>query len=410
MKKLLLFLFSAVLLVSCSNELPDHHLSVKRDRAMLAYLVANNSLDGDIMQNVLWMYESLVASPDTCTLLVYYKPSPSNGSIDVPQILEFRTDGYGNINGMPAADWGDINISRMLQCAKIHPAHEGIATDPYVMEEVLKEMQHIAPAKSYGLIFGSHATGWLPAKGTISTFSFGEDGNSSNSINIPELAKTLEKSFPDRNLDFVMFDACMMGTAEVAYELRHATRYCFASVMETPGIGMPYNRFFDLLYNETVDWQTVCNTIVGFNAEDTSRAWGTYAAIDCSKMETLAEVVREELSRHGETVRGLDYTGIQQYGIRSYKYFSFDLEDYLARVNGGAVPEAIRDVMSQVVVAKNCLSGPRYGIDGLVIDDKRFSGLGMYDPCNVNQRTWSTYYISSIAWYQAAGWEEVIRN
>lgn len=407
MKKLLLCLFSILLLVSCSNELPDYHLSVKKNRTMLAYLVANNNLDGDIMKNVLWMYESLVASPDSCTLLVYYKPSSSNGNLDVPQILEFRTDGYGNINGVPA-DWGDVTISRMLQYAKIHQAREGLATDPYVMEDILKTMQSIAPSKSYGLIFGSHASGWLPVPTTYSARSFGDDGGSKNSINIPELSQTLEESFPDNNLDFVMFDACMMGTAEVAYELRNATRYCFASVMETPRIGMPYDRIFDLLYEDEVNWQSVCDIIIGFNAEDADRAWGTYAAFDCTKMEELAEAVKVELVRNKEAVKSFDYTKVQQYGIYPYKYFSFDLVDYLTKLNGGTTPDAIRDVMSQVVVAKNCLSGAQYSFSGLVIDDSRFCGMGMYDPCNLNQSTWNTYYTSSVAWYKAVGWEEVM--
>ena len=103
-----------------------------------------------------------------------------------------------------------------------------------------------------------------------------------------------------------------------------------------------------------------------------------------------------------------DYTKVQQYGVFSYKYFSFDLVDYLTKVNGGTTPDAIRHAMSQVVVAKNCLSGARYNFNGLVIDDSRFCGMGMYDPCNVNNGTWNTYYTSSIAWYKAVGWEEVM--
>lgn len=409
MKKLLSFLFSLLLLVSCSNELPESHLSVKRDRTILAYLVANNNLDGDIMQNVKWMYESLVASPDTCTLLVYYKPAPSNGNIDVPQILEFRTDGYGNVNGMPVADRENITISSMMKCAKISQVNDGTATDPGVMEDVLKRMKQLAPSKSYGLIFGSHATGWLPAPNTLSTYSFGQDGSRFNSIDIPELAQTLERSFPDGNLDFVMFDACMMGTAEVAYELRNATRCCFASVMEAPAFGLPYNRIFDLLYNGVVDWQSVCNAVVSFNAE--REAWGTYAAFDCTKMEELAETVKEELLRNREAIRGLDAAAlknVQQYGIKDYRYFSFDLIDYLTEVNGGVTPEALSHAVSQVVMAKNCLSGPEYGLSGVVVDDKRFCGMGMYDPCNVNNSAWNTYCTSSIAWYQAVGWEDVI--
>lgn len=37
-----------------------------------------------------------------------------------------------------------------------------------------------------------------------------------------------------------------------------------------------------------------------------------------------------------------------------------------------------------------------------------FCGMGMYDPCNVNNGTWNTYYTSSIAWYKAVGWKEVM--
>lgn len=407
MKKLLLCLFSVLLLISCSNELPDHHLSVKRDRTMLAYLVANNNLDEDIMQNVLWMYESLVSSPDTCTLLVYYKPSSANGNIDVPQILEFRTDGYGNINGIPATNWGNITVSSMLQCANIYQAPEGVATDPYVMEDVLKRMQQIAPSKSYGLIFGSHASGWLPASNTVSTYSFGKDGSSSNSINIPELAQTLERSFSDENLDFVAFDACMMGTAEVAYDLRYATHYCFASVMETPSIGLPYNRILGLLYDDVIDWQGVCDAVVSFNAEDAGRAWGTYAVVDCSKMENLAEVVKDELARNVEGIKSLDYTSVQQYGRLTYKYFSFDLVDFLAKINGDVISDSVSDMMSQVIVAKSCLSGSQYNLNDVVVDEQRFCGIGMYDPYHL-QKNWNDYYTSSIAWYQAVGWNDVI--
>lgn len=125
-------------------------------------------------------------------------------------------------------------------------------------------------------------------------------------------------------------------------------------------------------------------------------------------MEELAEVVKDELLLHRDAIRGLDYTAVQQYGVLAYQNFSFDLIDYLTKVNGGVTPEAIRTVMSQAVVAKNCLSGALHNFNGLVIDDKRFSGIGMYDPCNVNKKTWTSYYTSSIAWYQAVGWEEVI--
>lgn len=59
MKKILLYIVSTLILVACSDEIPEHHQPVRAKRAVLAYMVANNNLDGLIMQNIQWMYESL---------------------------------------------------------------------------------------------------------------------------------------------------------------------------------------------------------------------------------------------------------------------------------------------------------------------------------------------------------------
>ena len=57
MKKILLYIVSTLILVACSDEIPEHHQPVRVKRAVLAYMVANNNLDGLIMQNIQWMYE-----------------------------------------------------------------------------------------------------------------------------------------------------------------------------------------------------------------------------------------------------------------------------------------------------------------------------------------------------------------
>lgn len=277
MKKILLYIVSTLILVACSDEIPEHHQPVRAKRAVLAYMVANNNLDGLIMQNIQWMYESLSTAKDTCTLVVYYKPSESNQYMKTAEILEFTTDGYGRINGQTILSGSSLTSENVISQAVHHQASIGIATDPFIMAENLRMMQDIAQAESYGLILGSHASGWLPSPNAISTFSFGWDGVESNTIDIPELATTLEQSFPENNLDFTLFDACMMGTAEVFYELRNATHYCIASVMETPAAGFPYNRFFTGLYESDIDYAKVCNETVQYNKEN--RWWGTYAAV-----------------------------------------------------------------------------------------------------------------------------------
>lgn len=286
-----------------------------------------------------------------------------------------------------------------------HQASIGIATDPFIMAENLRMMQDIAQAESYGLILGSHASGWLPSPNAISTFSFGWDGVESNTIDIPELATTLEQSFPENNLDFTLFDACMMGTAEVFYELRNATHYCIASVMETPAAGFPYNRFFTGLYESDIDYAKVCNETVQYNKEN--RWWGTYAAVDCTAMENVAQAIKAELKEHQSELSTLDYTQIQQYGYEKYKNFSFDLLDFIKQLNGGIIPATVENSLSQAVVAKNCLNGEEYPFVTLKIDATRYCGMGMYFPGRQIKSSWDKYCQSSVAWYNAAGWNEI---
>lgn len=405
MKKVLLYLISILVLNACSDEIPEYHESARAKRVVLAYLVANNNLDNDIMKNVQWMYESLSTAKDTCTLVVYYKPYASNQYLDTAEILEYQTDGYGKINGQAILQGTSLTVENVIAQAKHHQAQLGIATNPDIMKENLRIMQDIAPAESYGLIFGSHASGWFPFLSAQSR-SFGQDGDSNNTIDIPRLATTLEQSFPSDNLEFTLFDACMMGTAEVFYELRNVTHYCVASAMETPALGFPYDRFFIDLYGDAVDYAKICSETVQFNKEKNS--WGTYAAVDCTAMEEVAQAIQAELLSHQSELQTLDYTQVQQYGYGQYKYFSFDVVDFISQLNGGVVSANVQSSIDKAVIAKDCLDGEEYPLGTLKIDPERFCGMGMYFPGrNISYTSWNRYYQSSIAWYKAAGWDKI---
>ena len=394
MKKLFLYIVSLFILAGCSDEIPEHERPVQSKRAILAYLIANNNLDTDIMNNVVWMYESLAESQDSCSLAIYYKPSSSNNYIEEAQILTFFTDGHGQINGQPALEGSEMTTGNVVEQALKYAAIPGTATDTEVMQANLQAMTDIIPAENYGLIFGSHATSWMPAAGTdIATKSFGQDGTVYNSINIPELADVLEQTFPG-NLDFVLFDACMMQTAEVCYELRHAAHYCIASVLETPVEGFPYHLILDDLYQEDIDFDKLCEDVINFKG-----LWGTYAVVDCTQMDAFANAVREQISPYKNTIE--DTHLFQQYGINSYLFFSFDVADVIRQLNGGTLPASFQQILDQTVLAKSCITNH----STFRVDEDRYSGIGMYIPDAVPNTRWNDYYRSAISWYQAV-WSE----
>ncbi|WP_277232174.1 clostripain-related cysteine peptidase [Phocaeicola salanitronis] len=409
MKKLFLYIVSLFILVGCSDEIPEHERPVQSKRAILAYLIANNNLDTDIMNNVVWMYESLAQSQDSCSLAIYYKPSSSNAYINEAQILTFFTDGHGQINGQPVLEGSNITTGNVVEQALKYTAVPGIATDTEVMQANLQAMADIIPAESYGLIFGSHATSWMPAEENpfISTKSFGQDGSAYNSINIPEFADVLEASFPG-NLDFVLFDACMMQTAEVCYELRNATHYCIASVMETPTVGFPYHRILSELYQDEIDFNQICTDVISFNKE--MGLWGTYAVVDCTQMDAFANAVREQIDQHASALENLSLHSIQQYGVKNgstdFSYFSFDVADFIKQLNEGELPVLFQQTLDQTVLAKSCITNSHsYPYGSILTDESKYCGIGMYIPDAVLDTRWNDYYRSAISWYQTV-WSE----
>lgn len=416
-----LYTLLVIVLAACSNEIPEQQPAKRSGRTVLAYLISNNagtSLDNDLRNNVIDMYAALGNMKESCTLLVFYRPYADDAPLGKPTLMSFYADGRGNINNVAALTGAELTFDAVCHVAqkKEYTMNSQIATDPAVMEEVFTDMQKIAPSDSYGLILGSHATGWMKGN-SVQSKAFGDDGG--YHIDIPDLANVLKKSFSEK-LDFVLFDACMMGTAEVGYELKEATSHCIASVMETPVYGFPYDRILPYLYTENIDYSAVCHEFMSFNKAN--NLWGTCAVMDCSQMENLASAVKAKLSEWQDALSSVSMQNVQQYGVNSYKYFSYDVLDFFRELGGkSGVAEtdlneaiaSIQTVLNEAVIAKECIPNPSNS--SFRVDEARFCGIGMYipkeyNPYVANKTAWNDYYEQSISWYHAAGWADLILN
>lgn len=419
-----LYTLLVIVLAACSNEIPEQQPAKRSGRTVLAYLISNNkagSLDTYLRDNIIDMYTALGNMKESCTLLVFYRPYTDDTPLGKPTLMSFYADGRGNINNQAVLTGQELTFDAVCSIAekKEYTMNSQIATNPAVMKKVFTDMQTVAPSDSYGLILGSHATGWMKGN-SVQSKAFGDDGG--YNIDIPDLANVLKKSFSEK-LDFVLFDACMMGNAEVGYELKDVTSHCIASVMETPVYGFPYDQILPYLYTENIDYPAVCHEFMSFNK--TNNLWGTCAVMDCSQMENLASAVKAKLSEWKDALSSVSMQNVQQYGVNSYKYFSYDVLDFfreLGRKSGIVkttdLNEAIASVQSalnQAVIAKDCLSGIDYDFEELVIDGTRFCGIGMYIPKEynsyvANKTAWNDYYEQSISWYHAAGWADLNLN
>jgi hypothetical protein len=322
-------------------------------------------------------------------------------------ILKYETDGKGNINGKPALGI-DATTREILDVAEVLKEYSSqVSTDKNVFQSVLSDMVSFSPTDKLGLIIGSHGSAWL---NTISTSgrALGYDGTTSNSIELTDMVEAIETV--GNKFEFLLFDACFMGTAEVCYECRDLADYIIASVMEVPGYGFPYDYFLSDLYNGTITgYKKVCQSFVDYYKSEYEKGkdgcWGTIALVDCSEVTNLITLVREEIVTHKDALSDYDADKLQEYGRDGGKYIAYDLQHFIKDLNGGEVPWAFENQMNKTVLYKGCLEEARYYSYNYDVDVDNYCGLGLYIPLPTRSK-WNTYF-KTLDWYTASGWNEV---
>ena len=402
MKKILLFL-SVFLCCACSdNDEPTPE--AEAPMTVLAYLVADASnIDDDIWANVAAMYDGLASMKQSATLLIYWDGSSNYGLWDYPVIMKYETDGRGNVNGKKQLN-DEATIDEVAELAKVVKTYSPqLSTDKQVMSKVLKDMVSLSPTSKVGLIAASHGSAWL---NTIFTRSFGQDGKGTdNTILIKDMAEAMQST--GKTFEFLLYDACFMGTTEVCYDLRNVTHYQIVSAMEVPAYGFPYETSLGYLYEGTVaGYKQICQSYIDFykqKYERGSQAWGTIALVDSKEMQALANEVKAEITTHKEILSDYDVSVLQEYGRDGGPYIAYDLGQFVKDLNNDNLPSSFSEQLNKTILYKGCLemaSPSDYSVDA-----SNFCGLGIYIPTPYKS-SWNTFF-KTIDWYTAAGWNEI---
>jgi hypothetical protein len=254
-----------------------------------------------------------------------------------------------------------------------------------VMEQVLKDIKSMCPAKSYGLILWSHANGWLPASSSV-TKAFGEDGG--KSMNITELAKLSGK------YDFFIFDACDMMGIEPAYELRHNAGYIVASVTEILAGGFPYDDILEYLFMENADLVSVCQKFMELYRSYSNSQMQTAAmsVVKTGNLDSVASVSKSLMQKYKDKIADLDVSLIQKYDSEEITLF-FDFLDFMEHLAGNdADLETLRARISSAVIFEDHTPSI---LD--MFDIEKSCGLSCYIP-GQHQNLDRAY--TSMSWYQ----------
>lgn len=264
-------------------DVPEEPAPASAGRAVLVYMVANNSLGSQYIDADLKGYdnadiqEMLTGAANGALgnnrLILYHHAYRTD-----PVLVEVTRDGLREIKAYDTED-NSVTYARM--------------------KEVIADFKAEAPAERYGIVLWSHASGWeqngiaddgVPAQ---MLKAYGVDG--SKQMNVTTLARVLE----GEAFDYVYFDCCHMAGVEVAYELRGVTDKIVGSVTELPAAGMPYDLTLPfLMADNAMPEEAAAETFRYYDAMSGYGRTCTMSVIDTSRLDELASAVRELYETH----------------------------------------------------------------------------------------------------------------
>ncbi|MGN0189037.1 MAG: clostripain-related cysteine peptidase [Candidatus Cryptobacteroides sp.] len=292
---------------------------------------------------------------------------------------------------------------------------ETVSADTRTLYSVLLYAKSEFPAKEYGLAVTTHGTGYLPC-GYYSNSSKYEGDDTSifsgikrsigadreNTVTYEMDIKDFARDIPYK-LKYIVFDACLMGGVEVAYQLRNKTDYIIASQTEILSDGMDYTTMAEFLLKG--DYEGFCGNYFDFYDKRTgSYRSASISLIDCSGLAALGNVCAGLFSKYRDGLNAIDKSEVQQYFTYDYHWY-YDFLD-IVRQSGcndfelNAVTDALgKCVLYKAATPSFLASSTSNPYPGFVMD--RHSGLSMYLPCNGGEYL-SAYY-RTLDWNKATG-------
>ena len=166
----------------------------------------------------------------------------------------------------------------------------------------------------------SHASGWTPSNFSGDMYSetptkrksFGVDNgknttnNNGNQMNIDDMASVLQGNA----FDFIFFDACVMQTIEVAYELRDAAKWLIASPAEIPASGANYETMTRAMFLK----DDYVNQMLTVYKQEYSNAYGiVVSAVNTEALDDYAAYMKSVVAAHRSEMLNLNISSMLNY-------------------------------------------------------------------------------------------------
>jgi len=275
------------------------------------------------------------------------------------------------------------------------------STDTNVVRTVLSNIISNYPAQSYGLVLWSHGTGWYPkgtkvqyTENTVNkmkipkppTKSFGID--QSDELNINDLKKSLPMHF-----NFILFDACYMGSAEVLYELREKADYIISSPTEVLSSGYPYDLIVPYFFENNINYSGIATEF--FNSYSDLKGVLQTASVSVTKTAGLMELaaIVNKIMQDTSNLHYVSSSQVQQFELTKNGYF-FDLENFISESTTSTQnKEKFESALNNTILYKASTSKI---FDEIEINN--FSGLSVFVPDSTNSKYHDFY--KQLDWFK----------
>ncbi|MCQ2137291.1 MAG: clostripain-related cysteine peptidase [Bacteroidales bacterium] len=365
--------------------------------SLLIYIAGNNTLSSMAPDCMNQLRSGFIPSDslDSDILMVYYHIPGQN-----PRLIKMTRNSRGLIRETTLCTYPSDQKSASVT----------------TLSQVIMDAENLCPAKYHNLVLWSHSTGFLPEETYDNLYynkdlhakpekdasvlapaarsprkSFGKDYDSAEEIDLVDLADILPFKY-----ESIIFDSCLMGGVEVAYQLKDKCKYLAVSPTEIMAQGFPYYMMLDELFNNP-DKEAAIINIAREYFEYYNRQpgqGGTVAVVKTSEIEPLATVCKSIFSRHSAEIFALDRERVQ-YFDRCTAHWLYDLGDIVLKVGSTSEYLEFSKALDAAVIYK--ASTPTF----LNIKINKYSGLGMYLPDP--EYRFLNYYYQKLAWNKTTG-------
>lgn len=391
---------------------PVRDVTPEKAQVMILYSAGFNSLCAaleDDVNDIKSGYLPLVGSMSKAVLVYSRRLSETGKYTDrTPSyLIRLSVDGWGKVVSDTLKTWPETDE----------------AVSASTMTDVLETVKGLYPHASYGMVFSSHGSGWLPSgyysTGKITAGTAGLqavpyiDPNSDGSMprvksigidnitsrNTYEMEiETFAQALPMK-FDYIIIDACLMGCIEVAYALKDKCDKLVFSQAEVLEDGLcDYTTLTQRVLRPVVpDLYNLCEDSYRHykNQDDPIYRSLTISMIDCTRLDGLAESCKSLFSKYRNQISLVNAANVQGY-FRARKHWFYDLTDILRQ---SGIPEA--DMAGYNKAMSDCVLYNAATDTFINFDIRTHCGLSMYLPADGNSELDEFY--KTLSWNKASG-------